>query len=205
MPRIRPYELADRAAVADICVRTADAGADATGMFRDDLLWADVFVLPYVDRHPNLAFVVVSDDDRVVGYVVAAPDTEDFEDWFGAQWWPRVRDRYPLEGASDREGDIIRYAQKRAPGQQWHAGEYPAHLHIDLLPELQGQGFGRRLIDTLVTALERDGVTGVHLEASAENVGAVAFYPRVGFEELPSGEGSRAFARRLQPSAQPRP
>lgn len=205
MPRIRPYEFADRAAVADICVRTADAGADATGMFRDDLLWADVFVLPYVDRHPDLASVVVSDDDRVVGYIVAAPDTEDFEEWFGAHWWPTVYDRYPLEGASDREADIIRYAQSRAPGQQRHAGEYPAHLHIDLLPELQGRGFGRRLIDTLIAALERDGVTGVHLEASAENVGAVAFYPRVGFEELPSGEGSRAFARRLRPSAQPRP
>ena len=30
---------------------------------------------------------------------------------------------------------------------------YPAHLHIDLLPELQGQGMGRRLIDTLRAAL----------------------------------------------------
>ncbi|MCG4627825.1 hypothetical protein, partial [Anaerostipes hadrus] len=78
MPRIRPYAHPDRAAVADICVRTADAGADATGMFRDDLLWAAVFVLPYVDRHPNLAFVVDADDDRIVGYIVAAPDTEDF-------------------------------------------------------------------------------------------------------------------------------
>ena len=28
--------------------------------------------------------------------------------------------------------------------------DYPAHLHIDLLPELQGQGFGRALIRRLL-------------------------------------------------------
>ena len=58
MPRIRPFRPGDEAAVADICLKTADAGADATGVFDDDAIWAEVFVLPYVHRHPDLAFVV---------------------------------------------------------------------------------------------------------------------------------------------------
>ena len=33
MPRIRPFRAGDQAAVADICLKTADAGADATGVF----------------------------------------------------------------------------------------------------------------------------------------------------------------------------
>ena len=199
MTSIRRFRPGDEPALAEICVRTADAGQDATGLFRDDMLWADNFVLPYVARHPEFAFVVETDDGRVAGYIVATPDTDAFYRWFAESWWPSVRDRYPLEGAGVRERDIIAYGATRAPGQEWHAPEYPAHLHIDLLPELQGQGFGRRLIDTLVAALEEHGVAGVHLAASADNAGAVAFYPRVGFAELPSEPGSRAFGRRLSP------
>ena len=47
-----------------------------------------------------------------------------------------------------------------SPVAEPYAAEYPAHLHIDLLPELQGQGWGRRLIDTLVAALRERGVRG---------------------------------------------
>ena len=38
---------------------------------------------------------------------------------------------------------------------------------------------------------------GLHLVASADNTGAIAFYPRVGFESLPSPEGTQVFATRL--------
>lgn len=196
MTEIRPYRAEDRAAVAEICVKTADAGADATGLFRDDMLWADVFVLPYVDRHPEFAFVVAGDDGVARGYIVGVPDTEAFEEWFASTWWPSVRDRYPVEGASAREQGTIEYAASRARGLNPYTAEYPAHLHIDLLPELQGRGFGRRLIDALVEALTAAGVPGVHLAASSSNLGAVAFYPRVGFDALPSDEGSRVFGRR---------
>ena len=88
MPRIRPFRPGDEAALADICLKTADAGADATGIFDDDAIWAEIFVLPYVHRHPDLAFVVEADDGRVVGYIVGAPDTDAFEDWFHDEWWP---------------------------------------------------------------------------------------------------------------------
>ena len=200
MTSIRPFRPGDEPELAEICVRTADAGQDATGIFRDDMLWADNFVLPYVARHPELAFVVETDDGRVAGYIVAAPDTDAFYRWFSESWWPSVRHRYPVAGAGERERGIIAYGESRAPGEEWHAAEYPVHLHIDLLPELQGQGLGRRLIDTLVAALEGAGVSGVHLAASADNAGAVSFYPRVGFTELPSERGSRAFGRRLSPT-----
>ena len=40
-------------------------------------------------------------------------------------------------------------------------------------------------------------MTGLHLVASSDNTGAIAFYPRVGFEPLPSHEGVQAFGRAL--------
>lgn len=203
MSRIRPFRAGDEPALAEVCLKTADAGGDATGLLDDDDLWAEIFVLPYVARHPEFAFVVEADDGRVVGYVVGAPDSAAFEQWFATDWWPRHAARWPRpEGdpqpvsVSHQDG-IVRYAYARRGGSQPFGDEHPAHLHIDLLPEAQGQGLGRRLIETLERALREAGVPGLHLVASADNVGAVAFYPRVGFDALPSPEGVRVFAKRL--------
>ncbi|HKP05778.1 MAG TPA: GNAT family N-acetyltransferase [Microbacterium sp.] len=203
MMRIRPFRPGDEAALAEICLKTADAGADATGLLDDDDLWAQIFVLPYAARHPDFAFVVETDDERVVGYVVGAPDSAAFEEWFASEWWPRFARRWPkpqgdpLPVSASRQDGIVRYAYARHGGAQPFGDEYPAHLHIDLLPETQGQGLGRRLIETLENALRDAGVPGLHLVASAENTGAIAFYPRVGFEPLPSPEGTQVFATRL--------
>ena len=201
MPRIRPFRAGDEPALAEICLKTADAGADATGVLDDDDLWAEIFVLPYAARHPEFAFVAEAEDGRVVGYIVSAPDTAEFEDWFATQWWPRFAERWPEPGPATpgetRQHGILRYAYGRQGGAQPFGDEYPAHLHIDLLPEGQGQGLGRRLIETLERALRDAGVPGLHLVATAENAGALAFYPRVGFAPLPSSPGTQAFGKRL--------
>ncbi len=199
MTRIRPFRPGDEPALADICLRTADDGADATGVLEDDELWAEIFVLPYVAQHPDLAFVVETDDGRVAGYVVGTPDTAAFEDWFAGEWWPAFAERWPKpETERTRQDGILIYAYGRRAGAEPYAQQgYPAHLHIDLLPELQGQGWGRRLIETLAAALRERGVTGLHLVASTGNTGALAFYPRLGFEPLPSHDGVQAFAMAL--------
>ncbi|KAA9107636.1 GNAT family N-acetyltransferase [Microbacterium rhizomatis] len=200
MPSIRPFRPGDESALADICLRTADAGGDATGVFEDDAIWAEIFVLPYVARHPDLAFVVEADDRRVVGYIVGTPDTDAFEAWFRDEWWPEHGARWPRSGAGrTRQAATLRYADARRPGAEPFSAEYPAHLHIDLLPETQGGGWGRRLIETFVEALRRRGVTGLHLVASDANLGAIAFYPRVGFTPIPSHKGTRAFGMALGP------
>ena len=196
--RIRPFRPGDEPALVEICLKTADAGADGTGVLEDDDLWAEIFVLPYVARHPELAFVVETDDGRVVGYIVSAPDTPSFEDWFRAEWWPRHAARWPKpEAEATRQDGILLYAYGRGGGAESFGDEYPAHLHIDVLPEAQGQGLGRELIATLVEALRARSVAGLHLVASADNAGAVAFYPRVGFTALPSPDGARVFGMTL--------
>lgn len=197
--RVRPFRRCDEPAIGDICVRTADSGADATGLLADDDIWPAIFVWPYVRRHPDCAFVVETDDLRVVGYVVAAPDTDAFERWFRSDWWPPYARRWPVTTHTPaRDADILGYAAGRgAESDPFAQDGYPAHLHIDLLPKLQGQGWGRRLITALADSLRGRGVSGIHLSASADNGGALAFYPRVGFHPLPSGDGTRSFGMRL--------
>lgn len=198
MSRIRPYRPADRPAMYEICLKTADAGNDATGILSDDTLWGDLFAVPYVERHPDLAWVVESEDGRVIGYIVATDDTDAFARWFRDEWWPRFQDRFPRPAdATTREERMIEYGYSRAPGTEPHAAEYPAHLHIDLLPETQGQGLGRRLIDTLFDELTRRGVAGLHLGMDPNNTGAAAFYERLGMEELPTDPGGKSYGVRF--------
>jgi len=198
VPRIRPYRPADRAAMYDICVKTADAGADATGILSDDDLWGDIFAVPYVERHPDLAWVVEAEDARVVGYIVATDDTDAFEQWFRDEWWPPLAARHPRPSeVVTREDRIVESAYDRAPGGDANVAEYPAHLHIDLLPETQGKGLGRQLIETLFAELTRRGVRGLHLGMDPNNSGAAAFYERLGMERLPTEPGSQSYGVRF--------
>lgn len=201
MPHLRPYRAADRDRVAEICVRTALSGDDATGVLSDDAIWPAIFVLPYVDRHPEFAFVVDDETHGVVGYVVGAPDTRDFEEWFRADWWPRQSAEWPEPAVeATREDGVLIYAYGRGPGVEPYGDQYPAHLHIDLLPEAQGQGWGRRLIDALAEALRDAGVSGLHLVSAADNAPALAFYRHLGLVELDSHPGVQAFGLALDAS-----
>ena len=191
---IRPYRPSDRAAVSEICVKTADAGSDATGILSDDGLWGDLFAVPYVERHPDLAWVVESEDGRTIGYIVATDDTDAFYAWFRDVWWPPFRERFPrTEEPGTREERMVDYGYTRMPGIEPNAAEYPAHLHIDLLLETQGQGLGRRLMETLFAELTSRGVRGLHLGIDPNNTAAAAFYERLGMERLPSAPGGHLY------------
>lgn len=191
-PFIRPYRSSDRDAVFEICLRTAAGGEDATGVYSDDVLMPEVFALPYVEYAPDLAFVVDDGNGRALGYVIGVADTRAFVEWWRREWGPAFRTRHPQPGPPTGRNPGFTEAQLLAagadPGRMLIAevDEYPAHLHIDLLPDLQGRGFGRRLIDALRSALAERGVPAVHLGMDAANVGARAFYDRLGFHELPS-------------------
>jgi ribosomal protein S18 acetylase RimI-like enzyme len=184
---IRAYRAADFDAVSRICTLTAERGGDATGLYVSDELMPDTFVRPYVVFQPDLAFVV-EDEQGVGGYIVGVESTRAFTEWFSREWIPaEIEGKYEHTEPVVSKDDLIRhlaYWPERMLIRE--VDEYPAHLHIDLLPRLQRQGWGGRLIDTLSAALRERGVPGLHLSMDAANVNARAFYDRYGFTELPS-------------------
>ncbi|MGI8748630.1 MAG: GNAT family N-acetyltransferase, partial [Deinococcus sp.] len=128
----------------------------------------------------------------VQGYVVGVPDSADFARRCEAEWFPLLRGLYPLPEAEDRSPDaaIIRQLHWGIPAPGGSLGpQYPAHLHIDLLPAAQGGGHGRRLMETLFGRLREGGAAGVHLGVGRSNVRAQGFYARLGFVVLEEDEG----------------
>lgn len=59
--------------------------------------------------------------------------------------------------------------------------KYPAHLHIDIVPEYQGKGWGSKLINTLFEAVKLQGAPGIHLDMVRWNTAAKGFYEKIGF------------------------
>ncbi len=197
MLQIRPYRPSDRPDVYDICVRTADAGGDARGLYSSDALVPDVYAGPYVDYAPELVSIVADASDRAVGYLIGVADTADFARWHRQNWLPGFTERYAGPPADAEEARVIAAGLHPENMLIAELDAYPAHLHIDLLPVAQGQGLGRVLIDGLLGSLRDRGVPGLHLAYSPRNTGAAAFYTRLGFLPLPSSSADAPLVGKL--------
>lgn len=183
---IRPYQPRDREAVHDICVRTAHNGGDSREIYPDLMLMPSIFAGPYLRLEPELAFVA-DDGERAVGYILGTADTPSFVRRYRAEWLPELaRGRYPApvrpaETPSETMVELMHRPERMLVPE---LAAYPAHLHIDLLPDHQRVGHGRRLMNAFLDRLHRDGVPAVHLGMVSENTSARAFYDRVGFHRI---------------------
>ena len=183
--------------VAAICLRTAAGGGDATGVYSDDALMPEVYALPYVEYAPDLAFVV---DDGGGGRLRARRRRHG-----------GLHRVVPARVGARASARGIRSPDRRPAHPGLHRGaaladggdpermripeldEYPAHLHIDLLPEFQGRGSGGASSTRCARARRARRARRAPRHGCREH-GARAFYDRLGFHELPS---SRPDAPRL--------
>ncbi len=195
--RMRPATVHDLPGVYRVCLLTGLAGGDASEAQSDPDLLGHVYVGPYV-LFPDAVALVVADGRGVAGYCVGVPDTVAFEQWCEREWWPTLREQHPLDAvaadAPTADRSLVGRLHQPVTTDPALATAHPAHLHIDLLPRLQGQGWGRRLIRELGDRLAVAGATGVHLAVDARNAGAQVFYERLGFTEVGRDPGSRTYA-----------
>lgn len=172
--------------------------------------------------------------ERVLGYILGASDTRKFEESAEQTWYPPLRAKYPLEPStstspSSSPSSSSSPSEKPQPERKeadtryvklLHAPESapqacidfsPAHMHIDLLPEVQRRGWGKRLVDVAVRYMrglyyDADGnvvakadqsgsegegegeggkrLEGVWLGLDPKNMSARRFYEKLGFGEI---------------------
>lgn len=206
MVAIRGYRPDDLDALYAISLATGLGGGDAAALYRDPCLIGHVYVGPYAALLPELV-QVAEDDGGIAGYVLGALDTSGFEDRQEAEWWPALRATYPDPAGTlpdRRTADQQRchriHHPLRMPGDMLR--EYPSHLHINLLPRLQGRGVGRALVGRWLGLAADRGSTGVHLGVNAANERAVGFYRALGFHEIaalvPGAPQARWYGIRLR-------
>jgi GNAT superfamily N-acetyltransferase len=194
---IRPYHASDLYSLYRICLLTGESGKDASQLYQDPELLGHYYAAPYGIYEPETCFILTS-NGTPCGYILAAPDTSAFWACMERDWLPALRRRYPLPGESDSSHDanMIRtlYRQRQYDQESLTFFQaYPAHLHIDLLPYAQGQGWGRQMVQTLLAKLNGLGVPTVHLGVGAKNTGGIAFYEKTGFSLLQDHETYRVY------------
>lgn len=183
MPQIRPLRREDRDALYAICLKTGDAGQDATALHRDPELLGHLYAGPYAALEPESGFVL-EDEEGVGGYIVGALNTYLFETRLEQEWWPPLRARYPdADALAGPERHLVQSIHKPWRTPKRITQPYPSHLHINLLPRLQG-GWGKRMMDTWLAAMRERGSPGAHLGVGTRNERAVKFYLRYGFKEF---------------------
>lgn len=198
MSTIRTALARDWPGIYRVCLQTGDSGEDATALFRDPDLLGHVYCGPFVEYDPELAFVVV-DEHGVGGYAMACADAGSFNRWAEQNWWPSLRGQYATTPRTGRDGEVIELLFDPPSARDSVLTAYPAQMHIDLSPRMKGRGNGRTMVESLVGALVARGVIGLHLNVSAENHNAIAFYSHLGFRELERADSSIFMGKRLIP------
>jgi GNAT superfamily N-acetyltransferase len=188
MLQLRPYLLNDLESLYAISLATGAAGGDASHLYRDGRLMGAIYSAPYAVLAPDRV-LVAADEAGVGGFVAGAFDTEAWQDRLDRCWWPQLRRQYPMPdlrsrgewNIDQRRVDMIHHPE-RTPPQVTRA--YPAHLHLNLMPRLQGRGIGRRLLLEWLSLARTHGVLSIHVGVNRANQRAIGFWAAMGLRTV---------------------
>ncbi|HLG92802.1 MAG TPA: GNAT family N-acetyltransferase [Acidimicrobiales bacterium] len=185
---LRPYLPEDRDQVRRICFLTGYMGEPVDWLWRDEQSFADLFSGYWTDEEPESALVLEM-EGRVCGYLLGCADTARVPSP------ARLLARHALgrllvlrpgtagvlwRSALDLALDAL--AGRGGPPRPFTDRRWPAHLHIDLLPEARGMGAGRAMVAAWLDQLRSRSCPGCHVETLAENAPAVSFFASCGFQ-----------------------
>ena len=188
MVNLRPFQPRDMDALYAISLATGLAGGDASSLYSDRKLMGHIYSAPYAVLQPELC-LVAEDEAGVAGFIVGTANTSDWERRLEREWWPRLRKHYPApdearmaEWSHDQWRIFRIHKPKPIPAAVIQS--YPSHLHMNLLPRLQGRGIGSRMFAAWLSVAATQGIGPMHVGVNRANTGAVSFWNRVGFVEL---------------------
>lgn len=160
-----------------------------------------IWATPYIHLHPDYCFILDSGNGTAVGYIIGTPNNEQFLAKYHAEYLPTLDSIKLPKPSLDRSakwvGEELPTAMLQllhSPGEAFHykafpqlVEQYPAHLHINLLPDYQQKGYGKLLMHRFLEKLNAERTKGVHLVLAADNINADKFYQKTGFKEYLQG------------------
>lgn len=195
---VRKFQEEDRLDLYHVCLATGDSGANALNLYNQKEMLGEIYVGPYLTFQPDLSFTLIQ--DGVAGYALAALDTSSFENTLSNEWWPLILEKYngrSPENFNEREKNLYSYIQNPPLRSKEIVGQYPSHLHIDLLEKAQGRGIGKAMMLVVLETLRAQGSEGVHLGMGAQNARAFTFYTKLGFTLLDKNDNEWTMGLKL--------
>lgn len=172
MYTIRKYRPEDKDDLRDVCMETSDKVFHKNERLLNavPVIYNDYFT----ECEPDNVFVCADENDRAVGYVICAADTKGFIKKMNRHYIPKAAKAHPYML-------FVAFAYMAAVLR--HGKDYPAHMHIDLLPDFQHMGAGTALIDALRAHLAQKGVKELYINSMTCDTPAYQFYKKYGFQE----------------------
>ncbi|KAH7930730.1 acyl-CoA N-acyltransferase [Leucogyrophana mollusca] len=193
---IRPAMIADEDIVSHICLLTADAGVSAVDLHAFPKLPGHIYAASYLNLQSGWAFVLIDtneeNEEKVVGYILGAKDARAYEKEAEEKWWPPLRELYgrylqdPAGVAKPADLAYINLIFHPLIATDATIAFGTAYMHVNILPEYQGKGYGRQLVGAAVQYLEglKEGHRGIWLRMNPKNPKGAAFYRKIGFRPL---------------------
>jgi GNAT superfamily N-acetyltransferase len=181
---VRRFAEADRAQLLALSGRAGE-GAPTASLWGHEESEAAVYLTPYLDHEPDSVFVAVVDGEPA-GYLAGSLGTAVPSE--SARMDRAIREhrlflrRGPALFFARSLLDMAGAALRRQPT----AGElddprWPAHLHINLVPQARGTGAAAALMERWFDRLRDTDTPGCYLQTLVENARAVRFFERTGF------------------------
>jgi ribosomal protein S18 acetylase RimI-like enzyme len=170
---------------------------------------------PYLSLSPETCFVLDEGTGTAVGYIIGTPSTTEFAEKWEREYVPRLkasdadglfsshshhrqsddngRPNDEVNSKNKKEEEMVIDLRKQLANAECSMlkgfsallSQYPAHMHIDILPKYQNRGWGKKMMDVFLSKMKEMGVKGVHLGMVRANEGARRFYERLGWRVCP--------------------
>ena len=182
---VRPYEEKDKENVRFVNLNSdGPCKSSARGINFSLAVYCDY----YIEKEPQNCFVAADENDKAIGYIICAENFDRFHKCFLEEYYTKIK-RWEYKRR--------RSALRSIESQEKYKAEYPAHLHIDILPEYQRMGLGHKLMDALCASLREKGVEGVALTVWMYNDKARRFYEKYGFSLIETKKTSVVYGLKL--------
>ncbi|MEE4193790.1 MAG: GNAT family N-acetyltransferase [Anaerolineae bacterium] len=200
--QIRTMQLADEPTIVDICYVTSPWGRNGKQELYQTvaLRWA-IHYVRHETEHCHVA-VDTEEDNRVVGYLLCAPDTLRYDQEYETLTHPLLKANLKAVGGNNlvKRGKLqaefgVFSHSKMGPKVKKLIEEFPAHIHIDIYPSHHRRGIGRMLFSAHEAHLKAIGCPGYHLGVGTNNENAVKFYTSLGMTDAIHQVGSIMFTK----------
>lgn len=170
---IRKMKESDIPQIEYICLETADKNLRQNEKQKQTTLL--LYNRYYTRAERDSCFVLADDEDSAVGYILCAPSYKNYKkDFFNNE----------LKALAKLGAQAFFSGIACILGNTPYAKDYPAHMHIDILPEYQAQGYGGKLLSALFEHLKNNNVSGLMLIVDRKNLSAIKFYKKHNFKVI---------------------